>query len=63
LIAKQIWQQENQNLLAALSKSRNGNRLLGRPELRDDVVFCAQRNIFDFVAVMGTDGWVRKLTV
>jgi 2-phosphosulfolactate phosphatase len=45
----------------AFSLSRNGRRLLSRPELREDVSYCAQRDIYDFVVEMGKDGTVRKL--
>jgi 2-phosphosulfolactate phosphatase len=40
------------DLLGAVSKSENARRLLSIPELRDDVPFCLQRDIFDFVAVL-----------
>lgn len=41
--------------------SENAQRLLANPELRDDVAFCLQRDIFPFVAQMGTDGAIRKV--
>jgi 2-phosphosulfolactate phosphatase len=52
---------EVRDLNLAMSQSRNGRRLVSRPELKDDVAYCAQQNIFDLVAIMGKDGWVRKL--
>jgi len=52
---------EIRDLNLAMSQSRNGRRLMSRPELRDDISYCAQRNIFDLVAGMDKDGWVRKL--
>jgi phosphosulfolactate phosphohydrolase-like enzyme len=52
---------EVRDLNLAMSQSRNGRRLMSRPELKDDVVYCAKQNIFDLVARMGKDGWVRKL--
>jgi len=48
------------NLAAALGDSQNGRRLLAIPELRDDVAFCAQRDVFNLVAVMQADGALRK---
>jgi 2-phosphosulfolactate phosphatase len=52
---------EVRDLNLAMSQSRNGRRLMSRPELKDDVAYCAQQNTFDLVASMGKDGWVRKL--
>lgn len=44
------------DLLAAMSGAKNGRRLLAIPELRDDVSFCAQTDIFPLVATMSADG-------
>jgi hypothetical protein len=52
LMARQLLQLAHKNLLEAASQSRNARRLLSRPELKDDVAFCLQRDVFDFVAVM-----------
>jgi 2-phosphosulfolactate phosphatase len=52
---------EVRDLNVAMSQSRNGRRLMSRPELKDDVAYCAQQNVFDLVAGMGKDGWVKKL--
>ena len=57
-IAQEIYEQAAPNLLAAVSRSRNGRRLLGIPELKDDVAFCAQRDLFNVVATM-RDGVVK----
>jgi 2-phosphosulfolactate phosphatase len=59
-IARQTFQQMNAELGAAIVGSQNGRRLAANPELRGDVAFCAQRNIFDLVAVMGADGSLRR---
>ena len=59
LMARQIFQLAQNNLLEAVSQSRNARRLLSRPDLKDDVAFCLQRDVYDFVAVM-RDG---KITV
>lgn len=48
------------DLLAAIGRARNGKRLLAMPELRDDVAFCAQRDVFPLVALMDSDGWLRR---
>ena len=49
------------SLTAAIGNSQNGQRLLANPELRDDVAFCAQRDIFYLVAAMQADGSLRKI--
>lgn len=59
LMARQVYQRAATNLIEAAAQSRNGKRLLSRPELRDDVVFCLRRDVFEFVAVM-RDGIIRK---
>lgn len=48
------------NLLAAMSRAKNGRRLLAIPELRDDVAFCAQTDVFPLVAMTGADGILRR---
>lgn len=40
--------------LTTLSHSRNGRRLMSLPELREDIAFCAQRDIFPIVAKSST---------
>ncbi|MDR3460173.1 MAG: 2-phosphosulfolactate phosphatase [Verrucomicrobiae bacterium] len=47
-------------LPGALRDSQNGRRLYANPELREDVAFCAQRDVFRLVAVMGGDGSLRR---
>jgi 2-phosphosulfolactate phosphatase len=47
------------DLAAACSQTRNGRRLCSRPDLREDVPFCARRDVFDLVAEMSSDGTVR----
>jgi phosphosulfolactate phosphohydrolase-like enzyme len=51
-IARRLFQIEQENLLAAVSESRNGRRLLTHAELRDDVSYCLQRDTVTLVAVM-----------
>ena len=48
-------------LATAIGNSQNGQRLLANPALRDDVAFCAQRDIFNLVAAMQADGALRKI--
>jgi phosphosulfolactate phosphohydrolase-like enzyme len=63
LMAAQLFTQAtpNLNLFVAVSRSRNGRRLLSRPELRDDVAFCSQADIFDFAAAMDKHGVVSRI--
>ena len=58
--ARQKYQQAQPDLAAAIRDSQNGRRLLAMPELRDDVAFCAQRDLFNLVAVRHTDGSLRR---
>lgn len=60
LAAERIYQTEKEDLLAGLSRSRNGRRLLERPDLKDDVAFCAQCDRYDVVARLGEDGLMRR---
>lgn len=48
------------DLLARAGRSRNGARLLGMPELRDDVTWCLKRDAFPLVARM-ENGMIRKV--
>ena len=41
-IARNIYLQDKNDLLAAMQYSRNGKRLLSNPDLSDDVAFCLQ---------------------
>ena len=59
-MAQRLFHAEEKDLLAAVAQSRNGQRLLGRPELEADVAFCAQRDVFPLVAELGPDGFVRR---
>ena len=60
LIAHRLWQLEQDDVLAGISRSRNGRRLLRNPKLREDVPFCAQRDLFSLVVRLGPDGLARK---
>ena len=60
-MSRQLFQLAQNNLLNAAQQSRNGRRLFSRPELREDVAFCLQRDIYNFVAMMQPDGIIRQL--
>jgi 2-phosphosulfolactate phosphatase len=60
-MAVSLFHEMSRNLGFAMTISRNARRLSSRPELQDDVAYCAQRDIYDFVAHMRTDGFVTKL--
>ena len=60
-VAWQTFQQMKNDLTAAIGGSQNGRRLLANVELRDDVAFCAQRDVCNLVAVMGADGALRRV--
>jgi 2-phosphosulfolactate phosphatase len=49
---RELYRLERGDLPAALGKARNGRRLLSRPELRDDVAWCAQRDTHPFVTTL-----------
>jgi 2-phosphosulfolactate phosphatase len=59
-IACKFYATSKSKLAAVVCNSENGQRLLSIPELRDDVVFCLQRDIFPLVARMEADGAIRR---
>lgn len=61
-IARRIYPLLQSNLVGAMKHSRNGQRLLADPALRDDVRACMQRETINLVATMGKDGTVRRIT-
>ena len=60
-IARQVYEANRTDLLGAMTRSRNGRRLLARPELRDDVAFCLRRDVFRLVPTLGSAGMVTSL--
>jgi 2-phosphosulfolactate phosphatase len=60
-IALHAYAQAKSDLSAAVCSSENARRLLAIPELRDDVAFCLQRDIFPLVAKMEADGAIRTV--
>ena len=59
-IARQFYAQAKPDLAAAVRNATNARRLLAIPELRDDVAFCLQRDVFPLIAKMDTDGAIRR---
>ena len=59
-IAQHAYAQAKSDMAAAVRNSENARRLLAIAELRDDVAFCLQRNIFPLVARMEADGAIRR---
>ena len=60
-MARAIYHSAQGDLLEAMQSARNGRRLLGHPELRDDVTASLRRDTIHFVAGLGRDGAVRRL--
>jgi 2-phosphosulfolactate phosphatase len=59
--ASRAFHSAKADLPAVLATSQNARRLLAIPELRADVAYCAQRDIFKCVAAMGADGAIRRV--
>ncbi|HEV2329705.1 MAG TPA: 2-phosphosulfolactate phosphatase [Verrucomicrobiae bacterium] len=51
-VALATFRQSKSNLSGALCESQNARQLLAIPELREDVKFCLQRDVFNLVARM-----------
>jgi 2-phosphosulfolactate phosphatase len=49
------------DLPAAIASSQNARRLLAIPDLRADVAFCSQRDLYKIVTAMNSDGAIRVL--
>ena len=58
-LAWRAWAQAKSDLAGAVRGSQNARRLLAIPELRDDVPFCLQQDIFPLVAKLEADGIIR----
>jgi 2-phosphosulfolactate phosphatase len=59
-IARCDFAQAKSDLAAAVCNATNARRLLAIPELRDDVAFCLQRDIFPLIARLEADGAIRR---
>ena len=60
-VAQKAYAISSEHFPNALRDSQNGQRLLAIPELRDDVAFCARRDVFNLVAMMQPDGSLRRI--
>jgi 2-phosphosulfolactate phosphatase len=60
-MARELYSVAKNDMLAAASTSRNGLRLNGIPELKDDVAFCVQRDIFNFAASLNSEGKIQRI--
>jgi len=61
MMARELYRLERGDLVAALARSRNGRRLLQRPELSADVAYCAQLNSHPIIVGLHSDGAVRRI--
>ena len=59
-MARSLYESAQHDLTGAMQHSSNARRLLALPELRDDVAFCLQRDLFEVTAATDTTGAVRK---
>jgi 2-phosphosulfolactate phosphatase len=59
-MARRAWLEAKPDLAAVFGNSQNARRLLAIPELRDDVAFCLQRDIFPLIALMEVDGVIHR---
>ena len=59
--ARNAWRKAKANLFEVVSEAENARRLLGIPELRDDVAFCLQQDVYNLIAALGRDGAIRIL--
>jgi 2-phosphosulfolactate phosphatase len=57
--ARNAWRKAKSNLLEVVSGSENARRLLAIAELRDDVAFCLQQDVYNLAAVLGRDGAIQ----
>jgi phosphosulfolactate phosphohydrolase-like enzyme len=61
-MARRLFRLERDDLTSAVARSRNGRRLLAAPDLRDDVAFCLQTDLFDLVTEQSSFGWIERST-
>ena len=60
-IATRAFRTADTSLADALANSTNGRRLLAIPELREDVAYCARRDVADVVVELNTEGWLQRV--
>ena len=59
-IVRRVYAQAKPDLAGAVRTSENARRLLSIAQLRDDVAFCLQQDIFPLVAKMNADGAIHS---
>jgi len=59
-MARELYTAASKDIAAAAATSRNGTRLSSIPDLRADVPYCTQRDLFNFAAAMQKDGKIQK---
>lgn len=59
-MARRTYLQALPDFASVFDQTQNARRLRAIPELKADVAFCRQRDVFPLVAVMGIDGAIRK---
>ena len=59
-MSRRLYLLEKEDLPAAMAWSRNAQRLLANLDLAEDVAFCLQRDQFNLVAELQSDGCVRR---
>jgi len=62
LVAMRLFVSCEHDLQAAVSKGRNGRRLLSIPELREDISACIAIDALDVSGLMNSDGSLRRST-
>jgi 2-phosphosulfolactate phosphatase len=60
-IARRAYAEAKSDLAGAVRLAENARRLLAIPELRDDVAFCLQHDIYPLIAKMENDGAIRMI--
>ena len=58
IIARDHYLNSCDQLYESISQTKNSQRLLGIPDLADDVEFCLQRDAYPVVGEMRSNGWV-----
>jgi 2-phosphosulfolactate phosphatase len=61
-ISRRVFKLAELDLAAAAQCSRNGRRLLGMPDLRDDVPFSLQRDVMTVVGKLQPDGSIKRVS-
>ena len=59
--AQYAYREAQKGLLPVITASRNGSRLQANPELSEDIEFCLRQNVHDFVAVLDSEGIVKRI--